>query len=89
MGYRDDLIIDDGRNGVFRVNRTPEARFEVPGTDHPANFAVYRTRREVNVYVGQDRYRLVRDGESIKIGYRRAELDVETLDPHGTLSSIL
>ena len=54
-----------------------------------ANFAVYRTRRDVNVYVGQYRYRLVRDGESLKIRMRRAELDVEVLDPHGTLSIIL
>ena len=54
-----------------------------------ANFAVYRSRREVSVYMGQYRYRLVRDGESFKIRFRRAELDVETLDPHGTLSIIL
>ena len=54
-----------------------------------ANFAVYRSRREVNVYMGQYRYRLVRHGDSFKIRFRRAELDVETLDPHGTLSIIL
>jgi p-cumate 2,3-dioxygenase subunit beta len=54
-----------------------------------ANFAVYRSRREVSVYMGQYSYRLVRDGESFKIRFRRAELDVETLDPHGTLSIIL
>jgi p-cumate 2,3-dioxygenase beta subunit len=54
-----------------------------------ANFAVYRSRREVNVYMGQYRYRLVRDGDSFKIRFRRAELDVETLNSHGTLSIIL
>jgi p-cumate 2,3-dioxygenase subunit beta len=54
-----------------------------------ANFAVYRSRRDVNVYMGQYRYRLVRDGDTFKIHFRRAELDVETLDPHGTLSIIL
>ena len=54
-----------------------------------ANFAVYRSRREVSVYMGQYRYRLVRDGDSFRIRFRRAELDVETLDPHGTLSIIL
>lgn len=54
-----------------------------------ANFAVYRSRRDVGVYMGQYRYRLVRDGDSFKIRFRRAELDVETLDAHGTLSIIL
>jgi len=54
-----------------------------------ANFAVYRSRRDVSVYMGQYRYRLVRDGDSFKIRFRRAELDVETLDAHGTLSIIL
>jgi p-cumate 2,3-dioxygenase subunit beta len=54
-----------------------------------ANFAVYRSRRDVSVYMGQYRYRLARDGDSFKIRFRRAELDVETLDSHGTLSIIL
>jgi p-cumate 2,3-dioxygenase beta subunit len=54
-----------------------------------ANFAVYRSRRDVSVYMGQYRYRLVRDGDTFKIRFRRAELDVETLDSHGTLSIIL
>ena len=54
-----------------------------------ANFAIYRSRRDVSVYMGQYRYRLVRDGDSFKIRFRRAELDVETLDAHGTLSIIL
>jgi p-cumate 2,3-dioxygenase subunit beta len=54
-----------------------------------ANFAVYRSRRDVSVYMGQYRYRLVRDGDTFKIRFRRAELDVETLDAHGTLSIIL
>jgi p-cumate 2,3-dioxygenase subunit beta len=54
-----------------------------------ANFAVYRSRRHVSVYTGQYRYRLVRDGGSFKIRFRRAELDAESLDSHGTLSIIL
>jgi p-cumate 2,3-dioxygenase beta subunit len=54
-----------------------------------ANFAVYRSRRDVTVYMGQYRYVLVRDADSFKIRFRRAELDVETLDAHGTLSIIL
>jgi p-cumate 2,3-dioxygenase subunit beta len=54
-----------------------------------ANFAIYRSRRDVNVYMGQYRYRLVRHGDTFKIRFRRAELDLETLDAHGTLSIIL
>ena len=54
-----------------------------------ANFAVYRSRREQHVYVGRYLYRLVVDGETFKIKFKRAELDAETLDAHGTLSIIL
>lgn len=57
--------------------------------DVTANFAVYRSRRDQNVYVGIYRYRLVIDGDSFLIRFRRAELDAETLDAHGTLSIIL
>jgi p-cumate 2,3-dioxygenase subunit beta len=60
-----------------------------PDVEAAANFAVYRSRRDVNVYMGQYRYRLVRHGDTFKIRFRRAELDVETLDSHGTLSIIL
>ena len=54
-----------------------------------ANFAVYRSRRDQNVYVGRYRYLLVAEGDSFLIRFRRAELDAETLDAHGTLSIIL
>jgi p-cumate 2,3-dioxygenase beta subunit len=54
-----------------------------------ANFAVFRSRRDVSTYFGRYLYRLVPDGDSYKIRFRRAELDVETLDSHGTLSIIL
>jgi p-cumate 2,3-dioxygenase beta subunit len=57
--------------------------------DITANFAVYRSRRDQNVYVGRYRYRLVANGDSFLIRFRRAELDAETLDAHGTLSIIL
>ena len=57
--------------------------------DVTANFAVYRSRRDQNVYVGRYRYRLVAEGDSFRIRFRRAELDAETLDAHGTLSIIL
>ena len=146
--YEEAALLDDWRLDDWLALFTPDARYEVPSTDHPsggpadalmlvsdtaamlaarvkrlnsrkahrefpwsrtrriignvrilsqdgdelevaANFAVYRSRREVNVYMGQYRYRLVRHGDSFKIRFRRAELDVETLDPHGTLSIIL
>jgi p-cumate 2,3-dioxygenase beta subunit len=54
-----------------------------------ANFCVYRIRGSVNVYVGRYRYELVRRGDSFAIASRRAELDLETLEPHGTVSIIL
>jgi p-cumate 2,3-dioxygenase subunit beta len=54
-----------------------------------ANFVVFRARQEVSTYMGRYRYRLVRSGDSFLIRFRRAELDVETLDSHGTLSIIL
>ena len=146
--YEEAALLDDWRLDDWLALFTPDARYEVPSTDHPsggpadalmlvsdtaamlaarvkrlnsrkahrefpwsrtrriignvrilshdgdelevaANFAVYRSRREVNVYMGQYRHRLVRHGDSFKIRFRRAELDVETLDPHGTLSIIL
>jgi p-cumate 2,3-dioxygenase subunit beta len=70
--------------GNVRIISSNDGEVEVA-----ANFAVYRSRRDVSVYMGQYRYRLVRDGDSFKIRFRRAELDVETLDAHGTLSIIL
>jgi p-cumate 2,3-dioxygenase subunit beta len=55
-----------------------------------ANFAVYRTRSgRTQCYAGRYIYRLVPDGETFLIAFRRAELDQETLDEHGTLSIIL
>jgi len=74
------------RRIIGNVRILTENAEEVEAT---ANFAVYRSRRDVSVYMGQYRYRLVRDGDTFKIRFRRAELDVETLDAHGTLSIIL
>lgn len=54
-----------------------------------ANFVVYRFRRSSDAYVGRYLYTLVPDGESFKIRRRRAELDLEALRPHGTVSIIL
>jgi p-cumate 2,3-dioxygenase subunit beta len=55
-----------------------------------ANFSVYRVRRGATVcYVGRYRYRLEPTGDAFRIAFRRAELDQESLDEHGTLSIIL
>lgn len=54
-----------------------------------ANYVVYRIRQGVNAYMGKYRYRLVRHGDGFRIRSRRAELDLETLTPHGTVSIIL
>lgn len=55
-----------------------------------ASFLVYRMRnRQVDPYVGQYHYTLVRDSGRFKIRVRRAELDLEVLSPHGTVSIIL
>lgn len=57
--------------------------------DAVANFAVYRVRRDTNVYMGQYLYTLVRHEGSFMIKRRRAEMDLEALRPHGTVSIIL
>lgn len=56
-----------------------------------ANFAVYRIRGgHTDLYVGRYVYRLRRAGDGrLLISYRRAELDLESLAPHGTVSIIL
>lgn len=55
-----------------------------------ANFAVWRTRRRAtHCYVGRYMHRLRPEGDSFRMAFRRAELDTETLDEHGTLSIII
>jgi p-cumate 2,3-dioxygenase subunit beta len=57
--------------------------------DVAANFVTYRIRREMNGFVGQLLYTLVRSNGSFLIRKRRVELDMEALRPHGTVSIIL
>jgi p-cumate 2,3-dioxygenase beta subunit len=57
--------------------------------DIEANFIVYRIRKDANAYVGRYLYTLVRSNGSFLIRKRRAELDLESLRPHGTVSIIL
>ncbi len=55
-----------------------------------ANFIVHRMRYEsVDTYVGHYDYKLVREGDLLKIRERRAVLDNEALRPHGKVSFIL
>lgn len=55
-----------------------------------ASFIVYRARAGgAGPYFGHYVYKLVRDGGSFKIRYRRAVLDNESLRDHGAVSIIL
>jgi p-cumate 2,3-dioxygenase beta subunit len=54
-----------------------------------ANFLVIRIRGDLNEYVGRYIYRLVHRDGSFGIRLRRAELDLESLRPHGTVSILL
>ncbi len=55
-----------------------------------ANFAVWRFQHEqIDVYVGRYVDVLVRGAAGLMFRERRAELDLETLRPHGKLSFIL
>jgi p-cumate 2,3-dioxygenase beta subunit len=55
-----------------------------------ANFAVYRFRAgSSGAYVGRYVHRLRRVAGALKICYRRAELDNESLHDHGAVSIIL
>jgi p-cumate 2,3-dioxygenase beta subunit len=56
-----------------------------------ANFVVYRLKRhDVVSYIGRYVHHLVRDDVgALRFMRRRAELDLEALRPHGTVSIIL
>ncbi len=54
------------------------------------NFVVFRSRMEVtNIYPGHAEYRLVRNGDGLRIRSKKAVLDVDALRPHGKISIIL
>jgi p-cumate 2,3-dioxygenase subunit beta len=54
------------------------------------NFVVFRSRMEVtNIYPGHAEYRLVRNGEGLKIRSKKAVLDIDALRPQGKVSIIL
>lgn len=55
-----------------------------------ANFCVYRVRRtEITDYVGQYRYRLLRDGLTFRIRCKTVLLDIDVLRGQGGLGIIL
>jgi len=55
-----------------------------------ASFLVYRIRSgHVDPLVGRYDYTLRRVGGMLKVAYRKATLDLESLQPHGTISIIL
>jgi p-cumate 2,3-dioxygenase beta subunit len=74
-----------GNVRVLEGNNTPSGR-ELVVT---ANFIVYRARRDTHAYMGRYFYRLRVVDDMLRISHRRAELDLETLHEHGTLSIIL
>ena len=59
--------------------------------DVEANFVVYRIRHEESLaFIGHYRYRLRPDPSGdFRIVLRRAELDLDALRPHGTISIIV
>ena len=55
-----------------------------------ANFVTFRTKRSFTAtYMGSQKYRLVRDGDSFLIKLKRNVLDLDSLVPQGKVSSIL
>jgi p-cumate 2,3-dioxygenase subunit beta len=75
------------RRLVTNVRVVPTDEGDVGAT---ASFAVYRIRSgHTDVFVGQYRYVLVEAEEGLRIRYRRATLDLESLSPHGAVSMIL
>ncbi|HLH22345.1 MAG TPA: aromatic-ring-hydroxylating dioxygenase subunit beta [Chloroflexota bacterium] len=55
-----------------------------------AAFLVYRIRNgQADPFMGQYSYRLTRVDGALKIRLRRADLDLDVLAPHGTVSIIL
>lgn len=55
-----------------------------------ASFLVYRVRNgQVHPLMGRYEYKLTRTPEGLRIRSRRAELDLDALIPHGTVSIIL
>jgi p-cumate 2,3-dioxygenase beta subunit len=65
---------------------------EVDGDDVSvaAAFLVYRIRNgQVDPFMGEYSYRLTRVDGMLKIRARRANLDLDVLSPHGTVSIIL
>lgn len=55
-----------------------------------ANFVTFRTKRSFTAtYMGSQRYRLVRNGDSFLIRLKRNVLDLDSLVPQGKVSLIL
>ena len=55
-----------------------------------ANFAVYRSKEDTTtVYMGEYHYRLVREGERLRIRQKRCVLDINSLYDQGRLTIIL
>lgn len=75
------------RHMISNVATAEAADGMIPVT---CNFVVFRSRMEVtNIYPGHAEYRLVKDGDGLRIRSKKAVLDVDALRPHGKISIIL
>lgn len=75
------------RRLITNVTVLSSAEDEIEAT---SNFVVYRTRRRLtNVYVGTTHYRLKATTSGIRIGEKRAFLDMDVLEPQGSLGILL
>lgn len=75
------------RRLITNVRVTETIQEEIRAT---ASFLVYRIRSgHVDPLVGRYDYTLRRVGGTLKVAYRKATLDLESLQPHGTISIIL
>jgi p-cumate 2,3-dioxygenase beta subunit len=75
------------RRIITNVRVTEATQEEIRVT---ASFLVYRIRSgHVDPFVGRYDYTLRRVGDMLKVAYRKATLDLESLQPHGTISIIL
>lgn len=54
-----------------------------------ANFAVYRSKREMDTYTGEYHYKLIHSKDGFRILEKKALLSMYNLRPHGKISVIL
>jgi len=93
---RVDRLLSRRAHREFPWSRTRRLITNVRATEDPqgieahANFCVWRFRSgQGDCFVGSYDYLLRRTDDGLKISYKRANLDLERLHPHGTVSILL